>query len=145
MVAAEIAFNEQDGILYYGQGNQFGQATAKIAIAGPGAFLSLYGGTLSGPLSLSADPAQSAEAATKAYVDAAVSASGTYIDAPVDGNTSAAPVGNPMCASSVIDTITVSPIGPIRDGRDTAGRMSWLTPGGRASLVYLERDGLKLL
>src|SRR5262245_45598354 len=34
LAAAEIAFNEQDNILYYGKGNSGGNATSILAIAG---------------------------------------------------------------------------------------------------------------
>jgi hypothetical protein len=36
LAAAEIAYNEQDDILYYGKGNSGGLATSIVAIAGPG-------------------------------------------------------------------------------------------------------------
>jgi hypothetical protein len=47
--------------------------------------LSLFGGTLTGPLHLPADPVQPLEAATKQYVDAHAAAGGGIGDAPADG------------------------------------------------------------
>jgi hypothetical protein len=54
---AELAYNEVDDKLYYGKGNNAGQATSIIPIAGPGMgyaaggpFLPLTGGTLTGGL-----------------------------------------------------------------------------------------------
>jgi Right handed beta helix region len=51
LAAAEIAFNEQDNTLYYGSGNSAGAATSIFPIAGPGAFLRLSGGILTGGVS----------------------------------------------------------------------------------------------
>lgn len=52
LAAAEIAFNEKDGILYYGNGNNAGNAVTILPIAGPGAFLPLSGGTVAGNLTV---------------------------------------------------------------------------------------------
>lgn len=52
-----------------------------------GVFLPLAGGAMSGPLLLSGDPtggSSPTQAATKHYVDAAIAAGGTYVDAPSD-------------------------------------------------------------
>ena len=38
LAAAELAYNEQDDVLYYGKGNSGGNATSIVAIGGPGAF-----------------------------------------------------------------------------------------------------------
>jgi hypothetical protein len=70
LAAAEVAFNEQDNVLYYGRGNSGGTATQIIPIAGPGAFLPLAGGTLTGDLTLRGDPTTALMAATRQYVDA---------------------------------------------------------------------------
>jgi hypothetical protein len=76
---AELAFNEVDDILYYGEGTsgENGTGTA-LAIAGPGAFLTLTSSqtvtgnkTFSGTLSV-ATPTDNTHAATKLYVDTAV-------------------------------------------------------------------------
>ena len=48
LFASELAYNEQTDILYYGRGNSGGVATAVVPIAGPGAFLPLIGGSVSG-------------------------------------------------------------------------------------------------
>jgi hypothetical protein len=58
LVSAEIAYNEQTDILYYGKGNNAGAATSIVAIGGPGAFatgsyLPLTGGTITGNLTAS--------------------------------------------------------------------------------------------
>jgi hypothetical protein len=55
IASAEIAFNEQDNVLYYGKGDTgAGIATSIIPIGGPGGFLPLPGGTLTGGLSFGA-------------------------------------------------------------------------------------------
>ena len=77
---AELAFNEQDDVLYYGEGTggAGGTATAVIAIAGPGAFTTLSTAqTLSGNKTFEGivivpTPSANTHAATKAYVDSAV-------------------------------------------------------------------------
>ena len=55
---AELAYNEVNHTLYYGEGTggSGGSATTVVPIGGAGAFLPLGGGTLAGPLTLSADP-----------------------------------------------------------------------------------------
>jgi hypothetical protein len=52
LAAAELAYNEQTNILYYGGGNSANQATSIFPIAGTGAFLPIGGGILTGPLTL---------------------------------------------------------------------------------------------
>lgn len=81
---AELAFNENDAILYYGSGNSGGNATSIIAIGGAGAFISLSanatitgtknftGATITVPTQLQSD--NSTNAASTAYVRTAVSA-----------------------------------------------------------------------
>ena len=46
--------NEQDNVLYYGKGNSGGVATSIIPVAGPGAFLQLSGGGMSGGINFGA-------------------------------------------------------------------------------------------
>jgi hypothetical protein len=70
-----------NGILYKWDGVKW---TISLA-AGP--YLPLTGGTLSGPLILSGDPANVLEAATKQYVDTHVPVGGGILDAPIDGKT----------------------------------------------------------
>jgi hypothetical protein len=54
LAAAELAYNEQTNILYYGGGNSAGAATSIFPIAGPGAFLPLSGGILTGNVTVGA-------------------------------------------------------------------------------------------
>lgn len=80
----ELAFNENDAILYYGSGNSAGLATSIIAIGGAGAFISLSanatitgtknftGATITVPTQLQSD--NSTNAASTAYVRSAVTA-----------------------------------------------------------------------
>lgn len=78
---AEIAFNEQDNILYYGKGDSGGNATSIIPIGGPGAFASLASPTFTGtPAAPTASPGtNTTQLATTAFVSAAVTA-GTVPD-----------------------------------------------------------------
>ena len=76
---AELAFNELDKVLWYGQGDASGDATSIIPIGGEGAFLTLTSTqtvsgnkTFSGTLTV-ATPAADFQAATKKYVDDLVS------------------------------------------------------------------------
>lgn len=80
---AELAFNEQDDVLYYGEGTGGvdGTATQVIAIAGPGAFLTLStdqtltgnktsnGNTIFNGTVVVPEPSANNHAATKLYVD----------------------------------------------------------------------------
>jgi hypothetical protein len=51
MAWGELAFNEAEGTLWYGAGNDgSGRAVAALPIAGSGAFLPLSGGALTGPI-----------------------------------------------------------------------------------------------
>jgi hypothetical protein len=97
LAAAELAFNEQDDTLYYGKGNNAGQATNIVAIGGGGAFPSKSyvdsadalrvlkaGDAMTGPLVLPADPTSALQAATKQYVDAHAGTGGIS-EAPSDG------------------------------------------------------------
>lgn len=77
--SGELAYNEADGSLYYGFGdNGSGQATSIIKIAGPDAFVSIAGTqtvtgdkTFSGAINVPT-PTLGTHAATKAYVDAGI-------------------------------------------------------------------------
>jgi len=98
---AELAFNEVDNILYYGKGTggEGGSATTVEAIAGSGAYVSLSGSqTITGDKSFSGvtivpTPTQDTHAATKSYVDTAVSSAvpsieaGEGIDVSITGTT----------------------------------------------------------
>jgi len=76
---AELAFNEVDDILYYGEGTAGAGGTGTaLAIAGPGAFVTLTSAqsisgakTFSGAVIVPA-PSSATHAATKSYVDSAV-------------------------------------------------------------------------
>jgi hypothetical protein len=78
---AELAFNEQTDVLYYGEGTggAGGTATAVIAIGGSGAFTTLdTAQTISGSKTFSAavtvgTPTSGSHATTKDYVDTAIS------------------------------------------------------------------------
>jgi hypothetical protein len=100
---AELAFNEVDDVLYYGEGTGGvdGTATTVIAIGGSGAFVTLASDqTISGNKTINgnviingttsvATPTANAHAATKLYVDTAVSsASSTFTAAGDTGNVS---------------------------------------------------------
>src|SRR5271165_5081087 len=66
---AEVAFNEVDQVLYYGEGGGSGPATSIIPIEGPGAILPLTGGTLTGPLVLAGDPTVPLNPVTLQYLN----------------------------------------------------------------------------
>lgn len=105
---AELAFNEADNILYYGTGTggAGGSATSVIAIAGYGAYLTLGTAqtvtgnkTFSGTVSV-ATPSANAHAATKLYVDNAISNVATSFTAAGDTGT--------VTISSGTDTLTIA-------------------------------------
>lgn len=105
---AELAYNEVDDVLYYGKGTggAGGTATTVEAIAGAGAYVSISGAqtitgnkTFSG-LVLVPTPTANAHAATKLYVDNAVSAvSGSFTIAGDGGSSQTVTLG---------DTLTIS-------------------------------------
>ncbi len=84
LLNAELAFNEVDGVLYYGKGTggEGGTATTAEAIGGSGAMVTLSGDqTISGDKTFTGevivpDPTEDEHAATKAYVDSAVGDAG---------------------------------------------------------------------
>jgi hypothetical protein len=105
---AELAFNEQDDVLYYGEGTggAGGAATQVIAIAGPGAFATLSTNqtitgnkTFSGTVSIAA-PSDNGHAATKLYVDNAIANVATSFTAAGDSGT--------VTISSGTDTLTIA-------------------------------------
>jgi len=67
---AEIAYNEVDNTLYYGKGGTAVAAASIVPIAGPGSYLPLTGGTMTGDLILNRDPVSANMAATGHYVSA---------------------------------------------------------------------------
>ena len=105
---AELAFNEVDDILYYGEGTAgAGGSGTALAIAGPGAFATLTSAqTLSGNKTFSGvvivpTPSANTHAATKAYVDSAVAGvSTTFVLAGDSGSSQTITTGT--------DTVTVS-------------------------------------
>jgi len=121
LAAAELAYNEQDNILYYGKGDVGGVASTVVAIAGSGA----YSGTshthildtLSTPLSnvsfgnvkitnLGA-PTASTDAATRGYVDSV--AQGLSPKASVRVATVAAgTLASSFANGSIIDGVTLA-------------------------------------
>lgn len=69
-----------------------------------GPFLSLSGGTMTGPLLLHAAPTQALEAATKAYVDAITPASGPFL--PLSGGTMTGLLTLALNPSGNLDAVT---------------------------------------
>lgn len=106
---AELAFNEVDNILYYGKGTggAGGTATTVEAIAGTGAFITLTSDqTISGNktfngVTIVATPTANGHAATKLYVDSAISNVATSFTVAGDSGTN-------QTISSGTDTLTIS-------------------------------------
>jgi hypothetical protein len=105
---AELAFNEVNDILYYGEGTggAGGSATAPIAIGGSGAFVTLSDSqtisgnkTFTGTVTVPA-PSTNGHAATKLYVDNAVSNVATTFTVAGDSGTQTITTG--------ADTLTIS-------------------------------------
>ena len=134
---AELAYNEVDDILYYGKGTggAGGTATTIQAIGGSGAYVGITGTqtitgdkTFSGTIALGSSATattkspsnNSTSVATTAYVDAAVTASGSFtglLFAGDTGSTEAIANGNTLTVSggtglssvaSATDTVTVN-------------------------------------
>jgi hypothetical protein len=105
---AELAYNEVDDVLYYGKGTggAGGTATTVQAIAGTGAYVSLSGAqTITGNKEFTgtvivATPTANNHAATKLYVDGAVSA--------VSGSITVAGDSGSSQTVSLNDTLTIS-------------------------------------
>ena len=106
---AELAYNEVDNTLYYGKGTggEGGTATTIEAIAGSGAYVGLSGTqtitgnkTFSGTLSI-ATPSSNAHAATKLYVDTAISGVSTTFTVAGDAGTN-------QTITTGTDTLTIS-------------------------------------
>jgi uncharacterized protein YjlB len=123
---AEIAFNEVDNTLYYGKGTggEGGTATTVEAIAGTGAFLSLSGTqtvtgnkTFSGTVTVGT-PSSNMHAATKLYVDTAISAvTGSFTIAGDSGTNQTVTLGDTLTVSGgtglssvagATDTVTIN-------------------------------------
>lgn len=105
---AELAFNEQDDTLYYGEGTggEGGTAGQVIAIAGSGAFTTLNTTqTLSGNKTFSGlvivpAPSANTHATTKLYVDTAINGISTF--------TVAGDSGANQTITNGVDTLTIS-------------------------------------
>lgn len=105
---AELAFNEVDDVLYYGEGTggAGGTATQVLAIGGSGAFTTLSSTqTVTGDKTFSGviivpTPSANTHAATKAYVDTAVSSVSTTFTAAGDS-------GN-VTITTGVDTLTIA-------------------------------------
>jgi len=105
---AELAFNEVDDVLYYGEGTggANGTATQVLAIGGSGAFTTLSGNqTVTGDKTFSGvvivpTPSANTHAATKAYVDTAVSGVSTTFTAGGDSGT--------VTITTGVDTLTIA-------------------------------------
>ena len=105
---AELAFNEVDDVLYYGKGTggADGTATQVLAIGGSGAFTTLSGTqTVTGDKTFSGviivpTPSADTHAATKAYVDTAVTGVSTTFTAAGDTGT--------VTITTGVDTLTVA-------------------------------------
>jgi hypothetical protein len=106
---AELAYNEADDTLYYGKGTGGvgGTATTIEAIGGSGAYLTLTGTqTVTGNKTFSGEvlvptPTANAHAATKLYVDGAVSGVSTTFTVAGDSGTS-------QTITTGTDTLTIS-------------------------------------
>jgi len=105
---AELAYNEADDILYYGKGaDGNGDATTIPAIAGAGAYTTLGttqtitgNKTFSGTVSVGT-PSSNAHAATKLYVDTAITGVSTTFTVAGDGGTN-------QTITTGTDTLTIS-------------------------------------
>lgn len=112
---AELAFNEQDDVLYYGEGTggAGGTATTVLAIGGSGAFLTLSsdqtvtgnktvnGNTTFNGLVIVPTPSANGHAVTKLYVDNAIANVATSFTVAGDGGTS-------QTITTGTDTLTIS-------------------------------------
>lgn len=106
---AELAFNEVDDILYYGEGTggANGTATTALAIGGSGAFATLTTEqTLTGNKTFNGvvivpTPSANTHAATKAYVDGAVSNVATSFTVAGDS-------GSNQTITTGLDTLTIA-------------------------------------
>lgn len=141
LLNGEIAYNEQDDVLYYGKGLSAGVAASILSIAGPGAFVNLTGTqtvsgtkTFSGPCSFTGTGANSATGvtqtstddstrlATTAYVKSVVSAAGggtvtsVALSLPSIFTVSGSPITNSgtltgALASQTANTVFIAPNG----------------------------------
>jgi len=112
---AELAFNEVDDTLYYGEGTAgIGGTGTALAIAGPGAFTTLTSNqtisgnkTFTGTVSVEA-PSESGHATTKLYVDNLIANVNSNISNVATSFTVAGNGGTPQTIVSGTDTLTIS-------------------------------------
>lgn len=112
---AELAFNEADNTLYYGTGTAGanGTATSVIAIGGYGAYATLgTAQTITGNKTFSgtvivATPTANTHAATKVYVDAAITSVNSNITNVATSFTVAGDSGTNQTISSGSDTLSI--------------------------------------
>lgn len=118
LVAAEIAYNEQDNTLYYGSGNSGGLATSILPIGGQGAFATLaspvFTGNPTAPTPTAGD--NDTSIATTAFVAAAVSA-GTAGVASFNTRTGIVTLSN----ADVIAVLPASSTTPVMDSTAAVG------------------------
>lgn len=113
---AELAFNEVDDVLYYGEGTGGlgGSATSVIAIAGPGAFTTLSSAqTITGNKTFTGTvvvqtPSANTHATTKLYVDQLIDQVNSNINAVATSFTVAADSGSNKTITSGTDTLIIS-------------------------------------
>lgn len=111
---AELAFNEVDDTLYYGEGTAGAGGTGTaLAIAGPGAFTTLTSSqTISGDKTFTGiiavpTPSANTHATTKLYVDNLISNVNNTISAVATSFTAAGDTGN-VSITSGTDTLTIA-------------------------------------
>jgi len=121
LAAAELAYNEQDNILYYGKGDVSGMASTVIAIAGSGAYSgSTHNHALSSLSAPATDvsmnshkitnlaaPTTSTDAATRGYVDSVAQGLSPKASVRV-ATTAAGTLATSFANSSVIDGVTLA-------------------------------------
>lgn len=111
LVNAELAFNEQNDVLYYGKGT--GESAIVIPIAGSGAFATLVTDqTLTGNKTFSGTiivptPSANTHATTKLYVDDLISSVNSNISNVATSFTVAGDNGSNQTITSGIDTLSI--------------------------------------
>jgi hypothetical protein len=122
-------------------------ATGTGGTGSVGAYLPLAGGTLTGPLTLAADPVASLGAATKQYVDAHSGTGGGGGYLPINGGTltgmltlAGAPIGsNDAVTKNYVDlTQTGGPFLPLSGGT-VLGPLNWTATGATTSRAAQDR------
>jgi hypothetical protein len=123
LAAAEIAYNEKDDTLYYGKGNNAGQATTVLPIAGPGTFAPINSPTFTG------DP----KAPTPATSDSDTSIATTGFVKAAIASVSAGPA-----LATVSDTAPASPLNGQLWWKSNAGKLLiWIVDVNSAQWVQI--------